>query len=74
MRYLHARILIAIVAGVCVVGVSGAAAAQSAPRCEVEQLDAPANTTIVSVQTLSSPVPYCRADGYVTTTNPGRTG
>jgi feruloyl esterase len=35
------------------------------------QAVAPPATTIVKVDKLATPVPHCRVDGYVTTTNPG---
>jgi feruloyl esterase len=35
------------------------------------QAVAPADTTIVSAEVMQSPVPHCRVEGYVTTTNPG---
>ena len=45
----------------------------AAVTCDVASMQAvaPADTTIVSAQQLRTPVPHCRVDGYVTTTNPG---
>jgi feruloyl esterase len=42
-------------------------------QCEVATLQAfaPANTTIVTAQRLTTPVPYCRADGFVISRKPG---
>jgi feruloyl esterase len=41
--------------------------------CDVHDLKAvvPADTTLVSAATASTPVHYCRVDGYVITTDPG---
>lgn len=41
--------------------------------CDVASLQAaaPADTTIVSVSRLQAPIPHCKIEGYVTTTNPG---
>lgn len=39
--------------------------------CALTSFTAPAGTTLVSAQGFSDPVPYCRVNGYVTTTNPG---
>lgn len=35
------------------------------------QMVAPGATTIVSAEMLDAPVPHCKVEGYVTTTNPG---
>jgi feruloyl esterase len=45
----------------------------AATTCDVAsmQMAAPRDTMIVSVERLQTPVPHCRVDGYVTTTNPG---
>lgn len=47
----------------------------SAPknRCSIETIRAmvPADTTIETVAAVAAPVPHCRIDGFVTTTNPG---
>ena len=50
-----------------------ATARSAAATCDVPSLQAfaPANTTIVTAQKLTAPVPYCRADGYVISQNPG---
>lgn len=49
------------------------AAPYAPPSCDKAsfQAAAPADTTIVSAELQSSPAPYCKVDGYVTTTNPG---
>ena len=41
--------------------------------CDVASVQSvvPADTTIVAADTLDTPVPHCRIEGYVTTTNPG---
>ena len=53
-------------------GVAPMARLATAP-CEVATLQAfaPANTTIIKTEKLTSPTPYCRADGFVVSTNPG---
>ena len=45
----------------------------SARTCETAaiQASAPADTTITSATPTAAPVPHCRIEGYVTTTNPG---
>ena len=47
--------------------------ALAAMTCDVASMQAaaPADTTIVSAERLQTPVPHCRVNGYVTTTNPG---
>ncbi len=47
------------------------AAVPAEAACDVASFTAPADTTIVSAEAFATPVPYCRVDGYVTTTNPG---
>src|SRR5688500_8306963 len=51
----------------------GASAPTAIANCTVSALQAaaPADTTIVSAQRLVEPVPHCRTEGYVTTTDPG---
>ena len=46
---------------------------QAGDACSVEHIQslAPAGTTIESAVDTPEPVPHCRIDGYVTTTNPG---
>jgi feruloyl esterase len=66
------RLPIAILSG----GVLGAAlsvSAQTATTCDTKSIQAaaPSDTTIVSAQRVDKPVPNCKVDGYVTTTNPG---
>ena len=41
--------------------------------CDVASVQSvvPADTTIFAADTLDTPVPHCRIEGYVTTTNPG---
>jgi Tannase and feruloyl esterase len=67
---------------VLVRGVAGATAfaaailagtALAATTCDVASMQAaaPKDTTIVSAEKLQTPVPHCKVDGYVTTTNPG---
>jgi feruloyl esterase len=48
-------------------------AGMATAACDVATLQAfaPADTTIVSAQQLTAPVPYCRADGFVISRNPG---
>lgn len=43
------------------------------PACNVQAMQSAADsdTTIVSAQSLDTPVPNCKIEGYVTTTNPG---
>jgi feruloyl esterase len=57
------------------IGVLGIASAPAyaALSCTVQgiQSAAPKDTTIVSAEKLATPVPHCKVDGYVTTTNPG---
>jgi hypothetical protein len=48
-----------------------ALAPHAAQRCSQEAVLAPADTTIETVRQFTTPVSYCRVDGYVTTTNPG---
>src|SRR5688572_5537184 len=45
--------------------------AQPRPACDLASFKAPANGGILSVKAFTTPVNYCRVDGYVTTTNPG---
>lgn len=44
---------------------------ENSNRCSIDSVAAPPNTTIVSARSFEQPAPYCRLDGYVTTTNPG---
>jgi hypothetical protein len=48
-------------------------ASQTTAVCDVATLQAfaPVDTTIVTAQKLTAPVPYCRADGFVISRNPG---
>jgi len=41
-----------------------------AVECDISQFKPPANTTITLVRTFTSPVSYCRVDGFVTTNDP----
>jgi feruloyl esterase len=43
------------------------------PACNQADIQAmaPADTTIVSAESLKAPVPHCKVEGYVTATNPG---
>jgi feruloyl esterase len=50
-----------------------ATSAAAALTCTVESIQSvvPADTTIVSAAQTAAPVPHCKIDGFVTTTNPG---
>ncbi len=71
-RNLNIRLWVcgAFAAGLAALHGSPAAAASA---CSVEGVQAisPAGTTIVSAVSVASPVPNCKIDGYITTTNPG---
>lgn len=62
-----------LLAGV-VAGIAGyATASTAATTCDVASIQAasPSDTTIVSAQMVQEPIPNCKVEGYVTTTNPG---
>jgi feruloyl esterase len=42
-----------------------------AHACDLDALKAPENVTLVTAKSFTTPVDYCRIDGYVTTDNPG---
>jgi feruloyl esterase len=62
-----------IIAPLLAAGIVGGGAPATVGQCSVAamQASAPADTTIVSAERLTSPVPHCRVEGYVTATNPG---
>ena len=61
------------VGGGCAALIAACAAPSDVTTCDVSSIQAavPADTTIVSAERLDSPVPHCRIDGHVTTTDPG---
>ena len=60
-------------AGTLVLSTGIPASALAVAECAVEPIQAvaPNDTTIVSADPLTEPVPHCKVEGYVTTTNPG---
>ena len=65
--------LVAVVASLLSSPAAGAESARQQPtvECTAAAITPPPDTTITSVRALTSPVNYCRVDGYVTTSNPG---
>lgn len=45
--------------------------AMASKACDLASFKAPADTTLVSAKAFTTPVNYCRVDGYVTTNKPG---
>ncbi len=64
---------IRIVGGIAAAMAACASSAMAATTCDVASIQAasPADTTIVSAQLVQEPIPNCKVEGYVTTTNPG---
>lgn len=68
------KLILAAAAAAAPLAMAGAASAQPArtlPACAAASFKAPANATITAVKAFGGAAPYCRVDGYVTTTNPG---
>ncbi|MDB5423950.1 MAG: tannase/feruloyl esterase family alpha/beta hydrolase, partial [Phenylobacterium sp.] len=60
-----------LVAGAAAVLYGSPSAAAGACSVAAIQAMAPAGTTITSADSTAAPVPHCKIDGYITTTNPG---
>ena len=69
------NLFVMLAAGAVVSAASTAGAEETADtrKCEVSSIQAmaPDDTTIVSATPTLAPVPHCRIEGFVTTTNPG---
>jgi feruloyl esterase len=69
--------LVGVGLAVAAVATPAAGAQETRPKpalaCEIGSIQqaAPAGTTITAASPTASPVPHCRIDGYVTTTDPG---
>lgn len=60
-------------AGIPALAILSSGLAQASDQCNIESIQsfAPSDTTITAATETAQPVPHCRIEGYVTTTNPG---